>query len=331
MAASSAVILRQFDAFSTAPNAGALYIQAVVLGVIVEQPGGANLILGPTEFTGGGPVKVDEGGVNASYGGYPTAMPQRAVQLQGGVMTVTAGTVLPAPDFTPWSATGATSRIRINVNSDIDWVGGIAVPTIPGGGSPFGTILEIQNVSAGSGATMNIIDTSLGGGVHVPGTSVALGFLETASFVYDNNGWSLRSNQGVYFNNGGNSGSGSRTITSVSSVVPIPLIKMPKGNTTVPATGFIAQVSAESIIGAFGTGVDVAWWYNVRMSWDGFNNPVGVLTIDDVRGTGAGGAPPFGWALTVSIDGSNFNLNFIGDGAHTVKARAKWCPICPPF
>ncbi len=328
MGESSAVILRQLDAFTTAPNAGALYVQRQTLGVLIEQPGGANLILGANDFTGGGPVKVDQAGVNASYGGYPTAMPTRACQMIGGIISITSGTVLPAPDFTPWNATGATSRLRLSATTNIDWIGGIAVPFIPGGGSPEGVHLEVQNVSGG-GAQINIIDLTAGGAVRVGATSVALGFLETATFVYDALGWQLLTIEGAYYFNGGNSGSGgSRVVTAFSTVTPVPLIQLPNGAATTPGAGFIAQIAAEATATP---GVSVAWWYNVRMSWDGTNNPIGVLTIDDIRGTGPGGAPPFGWTLTVSSGGGFNTLNFIGDAAHVVSARAKWVPICPPF
>lgn len=332
MASSSATTIIQPDITTSIPVSGALYVQNESFDVSVANPAGAQLVWGAPDFAGGGPVQLRQAGADIARG-TTTRVPITALQLftqnQGGPLNVVAGTVIPAPDFSIAGGAGA-SYVRVNVFSatPIDWVGGIDTPIVAPGVSPLGVTLFMTNVS-GSGVTMNIVGVASGGTIWMPAPYCALGFLETAQFIWEGSGWICLGKTSQWFGNGGNGPQAGSRVIVVSDNTPTMLYKFPAVAAVTPGSALEFNVAAQ-VQGSGGT--TSATWLGGRAVWDGANNPLGVFFAGTPYGTNAG-LPPAGWALQQFSAVTGFNgINFIGEVGPTITtARISVNPIAPPF
>jgi hypothetical protein len=321
-ASSTASTIIGLDWETSAPRAGALYVQALTLGVSVISPTGTSVALAPHDIQGI-PVFIRQANADYSFG-IVTRTQVGALQLSdGGAITlITAATQLPAPDFSLGGA-GATSYNRVQISTDIDWTGGFAVPKPNAGQSPFGSIAVLMNTTAAK--FINLVDSSVGGAVRLSAPYLSLGWYEQAWFTYDNFGWVLQSKGGNWQFNGGTA-PGSRVMQS-STNVPTMLYQFADGAIFTPTSGCRFDIAAEK---NDGLGTTAGWWLDGFAEWDGANN----LRMSSKGTTGGtnGGALPVGLdiAFFSAVGGMN-GINFIGDNVNTWRVRINVWPTTAPF
>lgn len=332
--ASTSSVITSPDCIATAPGAGCVYVQQGTLGVFIQNPTGQTLGWQASDFAGGGPVHIVQNGLLGVVGGAVTNVPIRALQVPGVFTFLAAGTTLPAPDLSFNGITGVSGFYRLSASADIDWIGGIGVPTASGastagGTGTFGTEAEVINISGG-GQAITVKDSQWGGAIHIGHPAMVIGFLETATFIYDNTGWQLKARSPSYYFNGGNV-EGGRVFTTTSAT-PTPLMSWVKNGGVTNGLAFTCDsVSATCVSGTGCSTGDTAYWMGVKCGWDLANTVVIPMVVSTYAGNSSG-SPPTGWALSCSDDATFHNLNGIGVTFANIKWRVNGCrEAAPPF
>jgi hypothetical protein len=328
MAASSATSIIRPDVVLSAPSSGALYAQQQTLDISVDNPSSSQFNWSQSDLAGGGPVHLRQNGFDIAYN-VASKVPIFCLQLPtinvGTSLLLAAGTQIPAPDSNVTGGSGSSSYVRVQAAADIDWVGGIGTPNPSGGGQPpDGTLLVMLNVSP-SGAQINVIH----GPVLVGAPSVTVGFMESATFVWEHSfgTWIMIGKSGGYNFNGNNGpDDGSRVIQTVNNT-PLKLFGFNIGVAQTPGIGCRFDIGAQ-VSGS--AGATEGWWIGGYAAWDG-NNVLRMSSKGTTGGTN-GGALPAGWDIAFFSNTGGFNgVNAIGDNINTIRWRGKFQMIAAPF
>jgi hypothetical protein len=324
---STATTILEPDIICNVSSCGALYVQALTLGVSVTNPTGQQLLWTSADIEGGGLVHLRQGGHDSQYGGASTNVPIQALHLSfgsGGIHLLNTATVLPAPDLSFTQADATSSYLHVaSASGDVDWKGGIATPTGVAGESVLGTIQCAINVSGGGNA-INVIDVNVDGSIRIGWPSFIWGYLETACFVWDSSGWQILSRGPSYYFNGGDEGGGRVLTTTTAS--PTPLLRYTKGGGVTGGIAIVGDIAA-NLSGGGATG----YWMGVKCAWDSAN-VVSIPLVVTTSGGNNSGAPPAGWGLSCTDDATFHNINAIGVAATTIKWRANhFHATAPPF
>jgi hypothetical protein len=309
VASSTPTIIDKPDGVSNVTAAGQITVAGGTLGVIVRAPGGPSLVWSEGDIQGASAaVQIEQNGLIQSYGGNETTLFARAEIVRGVFTSLSsAGQVLPAPDFTINSSTGATSYPRVSCSVDgLDWVGGFAAPKLPGGSSPFGAKIRAIN-NSGGGQTINVLDPLVGGAMRGPGPSVLWGFNEIIEWTWDNFGWCFTGKGAGYYFGGGPDAIG--RLCKTSSTAAKKLLFWVKGSGATWGLGVNCDVVVSDP-----AGTAEATYFDVRFAYDTANVLYASSTataplVGDFCANAAAVALGFtGGELTLADDGSNHNL-----------------------
>lgn len=298
-----------------------VYVQGSVLACI---------FLGFSHLTpfplGPGPAIVNLGSAFVGLNGANTAIETNTeIQVRTALTISAASQQIAAPDIGVDVGNGHTSYVDLTSTAQFTLT---ATPTIA---SPVPSIpvkRRLRNVGAFPISFQSNILASTGLILEAP--IVTLGLLDEIEFTWypASTVWIQEGLAHYGASIAGNKGRGSNVVTTttaaVTSIYEFDLINATVSTGTSITANIYAQNSA---------GLNYAAWLGVKVSWN-TNNPTPVLcgfTVDSVQGS-AGGAPPFGWDISVTTGFPFGNINVIGDASHTVEWRIDvLCASAPNF